>query len=150
MVDALPNRQVPTIIKRVKVVVKLYVHHGFSMTTMLVDKEFKPLQPSFPFLNCCGMNYLGPRLRGISIPSRSDQNYVHYATIQESALNHTDLFGRNAVFWLNGFHLQDGVSLRHSPWYLMTSEELDYNLHVCLEFGEYIQTHEEHTNEMEE
>ena len=32
----------------------------------------------------------------------------------------------------------------------MTGQELQYDLHVCLEFGKYIQIHEEHTNEMYE
>jgi hypothetical protein len=30
----------------------------------------------------------------------------------------------------------------------MTGQEIDYNKHVCLEFGEYVQTHEEHNNAM--
>jgi hypothetical protein len=33
-----------------------------------------------------------------------------------------------------------------SPCYLLTRQPLDYKKHVCLEFGAYIQTHEEHTN----
>ena len=32
----------------------------------------------------------------------------------------------------------------------MTGQELQYDLHVQLEFGEYIQTHEDHTNDMYE
>ena len=31
--------------------------------------------------------------------------------------------------------------------YIMTSQDLDYNLHVHVEFGEYAQTHEEHIND---
>ena len=30
----------------------------------------------------------------------------------------------------------------------MTSQDLDYNLHVHVEFGEYAQTHEQHINDM--
>ena len=30
----------------------------------------------------------------------------------------------------------------------MTGKELEYAKHVQLEFGEYVQTHEEHTNDM--
>jgi hypothetical protein len=30
----------------------------------------------------------------------------------------------------------------------MTGQEIDYNKHVRLEFGEYVQTHEEHDNAM--
>ena len=56
---------------------------------------------------------------------------------------------KNTVFWLNTLPTRDGVSSTHSPCYLMTGQELDYNNHVRLEFGEYVQTHEEHTNNMD-
>ena len=32
----------------------------------------------------------------------------------------------------------------------MKGQELQYDLHIQLEFGEYIQTHDEHTNDMYE
>ena len=34
------------------------------------------------------------------------------------------------------------------PTINMTGQEPDDNKHVCLEFREYVQSHEEHTNEM--
>ena len=40
-----------------------------------------------------------------------------------------------------------GVSI-HSLRYLLTGRELEYPLHVRLEFGEYVQTHERHGNRM--
>jgi hypothetical protein len=55
----------------------------------------------------------------------------------------------NAVFWLNAFLHADGVSDNLSPRYLFTGKHLDYHKHVRLEFGSYVQTHEEHTNGME-
>ena len=42
----------------------------------------------------------------------------------------------------------DSVSSTHSPRYLLTGHELEYPLHVRLEFGEYVQTHEKHGNRM--
>ena len=32
----------------------------------------------------------------------------------------------------------------------MTGQELQYDLQICLEFGEHVPTHEEHTNDMHE
>ena len=55
---------------------------------------------------------------------------------------------KNAVFWLNALPARDGVSSVHSPRYLLTGRELEYPLHVRLEFGEYVQTHEKHGNRM--
>jgi hypothetical protein len=54
----------------------------------------------------------------------------------------------NAVFWLNAFPHADGVSDTLSPRYLLTGQHLDYRKHVRLEFGAYVQTHEDHTNNM--
>ena len=55
---------------------------------------------------------------------------------------------KNSVFWMNSFPHQDGVSNEHSPRYIMTGLELKYKLHVRLEFGSYVQTHEPHDNSM--
>jgi hypothetical protein len=54
----------------------------------------------------------------------------------------------NALFWLNAFPHKDGVSSTLSPRYLLTGKHLDFTKHVCTEFGAYVQTHEEHTNNM--
>ncbi len=42
----------------------------------------------------------------------------------------------------------DGMSDTLSARYLLTGRHLDYNKHVCLKFGSYVQTHEEHSNDM--
>ena len=55
---------------------------------------------------------------------------------------------KNVVLWLNAFPAEDGVSSQHSPQFLMTGWELEWNTHVVLEFGSYVQCHEEHSNEM--
>eukprot|EP00980_Cylindrotheca_fusiformis_P026169 scaffold15484_cov125-Cylindrotheca_fusiformis.AAC.1 len=57
---------------------------------------------------------------------------------------------KNAVLWLNALPAADGVSSQHSPRYLMTGRELTYDKHVRLEFGAYVQSHEEHSNDMRE
>jgi hypothetical protein len=53
------------------------------------------------------------------------------------------------IFWLNMFLPTDEVSKTISPCALMAGFTLDYNCHCCLEFGTYVQTHEEHDNSME-
>jgi hypothetical protein len=54
----------------------------------------------------------------------------------------------NAVFWFNALPHADCMSDTLSACYLLTSKHLDYNKHVHLEFGSYVQTHEEHSNDM--
>jgi len=54
----------------------------------------------------------------------------------------------NAVFWLNVFLHPDGISETLSLCYIMTGKHLDYHQHVRTEFGAYVQTHEEHSNDL--
>jgi len=54
----------------------------------------------------------------------------------------------NAIFWLNVFLHPDGISETLSLCYIMTGKHLDYHQHVRTEFGAYVQTHEEHSNDL--
>ena len=51
-------------------------------------------------------------------------------------------------FWLNSFPPEDGVSAAHSPRAIVAGMEVNYAKHCKLEFGTYVQTHEEHDNSM--
>ena len=54
----------------------------------------------------------------------------------------------HAVQWLNSFPAPDSVIGNMSPRELMTGIQVDFTKHCRLEFGEYVQTHEEHDNTM--
>jgi hypothetical protein len=54
-----------------------------------------------------------------------------------------------SVFWLIMFPLEDGVSDSISPRERIASLKLDYNKHCRLEFGSYVQVHEDHDNTMQ-
>jgi hypothetical protein len=53
-----------------------------------------------------------------------------------------------SVFWLNSFPSAQGISETLSPWEIVLRQSLDYNQHCQLEFGMYVQTHEQHDNGM--
>eukprot|EP00978_Attheya_sp_CCMP212_P031314 scaffold117901_cov29-Attheya_sp.AAC.2 len=53
-----------------------------------------------------------------------------------------------STFWLNAFPPTDGVSEDLSPRAIVVGLQLDYAKHCQLEFGTYVQTHEEHDNSM--
>jgi hypothetical protein len=55
----------------------------------------------------------------------------------------------NSVFWLNMFPPGDGVSKTLSPCGIMVGLKLHYNKHCQLEFGSYVEVHEEHDNLMD-
>jgi hypothetical protein len=51
-------------------------------------------------------------------------------------------------FWLNSFPANDGVSETLSPRELVVGAKIDDVKHCKLEFGSYVQTHEQHDNSM--
>ena len=53
-----------------------------------------------------------------------------------------------AVFWLNSFPHPKGVSKTASPCEIVTGRTIGFKQHCRFEFGEYVQTHEEHDNGM--
>jgi hypothetical protein len=55
---------------------------------------------------------------------------------------------KGAVFWRNAFPANDGVCDEMSPRAIVTGSTIDFNRHCQYEFGEYVQTHEEHDNSM--
>ena len=54
----------------------------------------------------------------------------------------------HAVYWLNSFPHQDGISNTLSPHTIITGQTINYNQHCRYEYGEYVQTHEQHYNTM--
>ena len=53
-----------------------------------------------------------------------------------------------SVFWLNAFPYVNGISATMSPRVIITGQPIDVNCHCKYEFGEYVQTHEQHDNSM--
>ena len=148
-VEALSNRQITTIIAKVKSVCQIYHHRGFRVTMILGDPEFEPIRVTFPQLNCCAADEHVPDIeryiRTVKDRMRSTYRMLPFKRVPRLVLIH---LVKNAVFWLNALPASDGVSSVHSPRYLLTGRELEYPLHVRLEFGEYVQTHEKHGNRM--
>jgi hypothetical protein len=54
----------------------------------------------------------------------------------------------NAVFWLNCFPHKDGIQNTLSPRTIVTGTKIDFNKHCKLQFGTYVQMHEQHNNSL--
>ena len=55
---------------------------------------------------------------------------------------------KHSIYWLNSFPHPNGVSDDLSPHTIITGQTVDFNRHCKYEFGEYVQTHEQHDNSM--
>ena len=53
-----------------------------------------------------------------------------------------------SVFWRNMFALKGDIFTTQSPAEFILNRKIDYNAHCKVEFGDYVQTHEEHDNTM--
>ncbi|KAG7345084.1 hypothetical protein IV203_032615 [Nitzschia inconspicua] len=145
----LPNWQLPTVEQELLKVVCLYEHCGFHVTSLLCDPEFEDLQPTFPYLNPCSANEHVPEVERM-IRTIKDRIRSVYVTLPYRHLPRLMVkrLVANAVLWWNALPAPDSVSDVHSLRYLLVGRELTYDKHVRLEFGSYVQTHEDHTNDM--
>ena len=150
MVESLPNSQVGTIATCLKKVTHLYHHQGFHITSITCDPEFEALRPSFPMLNCCVAGEHVPEIKRyictLKDHTRSAYNILPFKNLPRVLLVH---LLKNCTLWLNAFPAANGVSSVHSPCFHLMGWELSFDKHAVLEFGSYIQTHEEHSNVME-
>jgi len=54
----------------------------------------------------------------------------------------------SAVFWLNSFPNQSGISKSISPRRMVTGKDISNKRHCTLAFRSYTQVHEKHNNDM--
>ena len=129
------------------------MQHGFKVSIMLMDGEFETLHGHLADMH-------------ISLNTVSHDEHVpeverRICTVKDCArcVYNTLPFQRlpariivelvySANFWLNSFPNADGISDVLSPRTIVISSTIDYAKHCCLEFGTYVQTHEDHDNSM--
>jgi len=149
-IEVLPNRQMKTLSKILKNVTTLHERRGFIVTSILGDYEFEPLCADFPQLNTTSADEHVPEaercIRTIKERTRSTYTKLPFTYIPRLVLIH---LVKNSDFWVNALPAKDGVSNNYSPRYLLTGAELNYENHVQIEFGKYVQTNEEHDKLMQ-
>jgi len=130
----------------------MYVKRGFVIGDIEADLEFQMLEDKIPgvHFNLAAQNdhvsTIEHYIRTMKDRARSCYSWLPFACVPRQIIIHLIY---NTVFWLNAFPGNDGISETISPRYIMTGRHVDYHRHVRLEFGEYVQTHELHANDME-
>ena len=154
-VEAIKDKKASTLVTAVKQVVSIYKKRGFSVKMICMDGEFEVLRGDLAEM-------------GVTLNTSSNDEHVpeierQIRTIKErtrcvyTTLPFTRMPARMIVemvyssnFWLNSFPALDGVSDTLSPRAMIVGTQIDYAKHCKLEFGTYVQTHEEHDNSMAE
>jgi hypothetical protein len=148
--DALDNK---TIISHFRGVVGVYAIRGFRVTIILAENQFESMRGDLADLgavvNIVSRDEHVPEIkrynRTIKEHIRSTYNVLPFTKVPpvfiiELVYTH--------VFWHNMFALRGGISKTQSPSELILNQKLDFNAHCKVEFGKYVQTHEEHDNSM--
>jgi Reverse transcriptase (RNA-dependent DNA polymerase)/Zinc knuckle len=151
--EMLGNRQAKTITEAMKNVHKIYSGRGLTINSVLMDGEFEVLRGDLSDL-------------GITLNTTANNEHVgdierYIRTVKErcrcvyNTVPFTQMPNRlviemvyHSIFWLNSFPHNNGVSKTLSPRAIVVGQSIDFNKHCQLEFGTYVQTHEEHNNSM--
>lgn len=153
MCERLDNLQHATLLAAIQNVWKVYQQRGFKIQHIRADNEFSPMCGDLAVmqmeLNEVGRDEHVPEveryIRTVKERCRAIYNtlpFHHYppALIVEMVYA--------SVFWLNTVPSSVGIGL-YTPAYLVVGRQIDFKKHCQLQFGEYVQTHEEHDNSMQ-
>ena len=151
--DVLPSLQVADIGGALRRVVKLYGRGGFQVTTALMDGAFvgmhdvcNELQVT---LNTTSRDeHVGDIERYIRTVKECMRGISNTIPFKRLTRNMVMELAKGVVYWLNAVPSSTGVSPTMSPRTIITGQLLDYHKHCRYEFGEYVQTHEEHDNSL--
>jgi hypothetical protein len=143
------------VLKAIDRVLATYHGGGFSVRHMLMDGEFEPLRGDLASesrhvtLNTTSNDeHVGDIERYIRTIKERVRSTYNSLPFQRMPLRMIIEMAKSAVFWRNAFPTDDGISDELSLRAIVTGNCIDYNRHCRYEFGEYVQTHEEHDNSM--
>jgi hypothetical protein len=151
--EMIKNRKASTLMTAIKQVLMIYKKRGFTVKMIAMDMEFKPLRGQLSEagveLNTSSNDEHVPEIerhnRTLKERMRCVYNMLPFQRMPMRIVIEMAYF---ATFWLNSFPPSDGISDTMSPRAIIVGNHIDYNKHCKLEFGAYVQTHEEHDNSM--
>ena len=152
-IEAIPNNKSGVILKSVQAIIQIYRRNGFVVELVLMDGEFAHLRGE--------LASMGVMLNDTSRDKHVGDVERFIRTIKERmlAIYNTLPFqkvparlivemGKASVFWLNSVPQKNGLASEFRPRTIVTGQKLDFKRHCRFQFGQYVQTHEEHNNSM--
>jgi hypothetical protein len=147
------NRTAKTIMTAIKNVQVIYQARGFIIDIMIMDGEFESMRGDLAEMNIMlnataadeHVSDVERYIRTVKERCRCIYNTLPFTRMPARLIIEMVYY---SVFWLNCFPIRDGVSHNLSPRTIVTGFQIDYNKHCVLQFGSYVQTHEEHDNTM--
>ena len=150
-VAMITNAKADTLQECITEIRSLYAKREFTVVTISMDVQFEPIAAS--------VTGLGITPNFVSQDEHVPEIERYIRTVKERVrgiqctLPYKKLPGRmtielvaSQVFWWNCVPKITGVSTVMSPRTIVTGLKIDYVKHMKLQFGEYLQTHEETDN----
>jgi hypothetical protein len=149
----LENQKPATILSCSKQIQSVYLKRGFRITHFLLDDAIEHLRGDLAALhitlNTVPNDEYVPDIerfiRTLKERTRSTYNRLPFQRFPWRILIEMVYA---ATFWLNSFLHPLGICQRLSPRAIVACVTIDVNHHCHLDFGCYVQTHEEHNNSM--
>ena len=147
------NQQGTTIFNGLRAIHQVYLQRGFQIRNAFMDGQFEPLRGNLAELGIV----LNTALNDEHVPeierqirTVKERTRAIYCTLPFSKMPRRMIIEMvyAANYWLNMFPRKGGISKTLSPRALLTGQSWSYTTHCKLEFGDYVQTHEEHDNSM--
>jgi len=131
-VEELPSRSVANLVKALTRVTKVYKRAGFPVTLSLMDGEFETLRGDLAdanvTLNTTGRDeHVGDIerfIRTVKERMRATYNMLPFEWIPHRMVVE---MAKSAVFWLNSFPRNSGISDTINPRTIITGQTVDYN-----------------------
>jgi len=151
--ELIKNEKSATIATAIKQVTQIYHRRGFKVKFLLGDGQFEHIQKFFAdtdiTINITGRNEHVPAIeRAIRTIKERIRAIVNQLPFKYYPNRLIVKMVYNVVFWLNVFPHRDGVHEFMSPRTILTGLHINHDKHCTLEFGTYVQIHEEHDNSM--
>jgi len=155
-IEVLEDRKETSILNGLMNIKSIYENRGFRVGTLLMDREFIPFEDELRKMgikpNASSASEHVPEVeRQTRVVKERVRGLYHALPYQVNPKVMITNLVSYVVGWLNNFPVKGGVSKTLSPRALITGVQLDHNKHCKLEFGEYVQVHEENnpTNSMQ-
>ena len=153
MIEALDSQSQGRLFKAFQNIARIYHRGGFRIRYVLMDGQFDCLEGDMAsvqvLLNKTARDeHVGDierYIRTIKERMRCSHNTLPFKQIPNRMVIEN---AKHAVFRLHAFPAADGISDTLSPRTIVTGQTISHERHCQYQFGEYVQTHEEHDNTM--
>ena len=147
------NQQGETIFNGIRAIHQIYLQRGFQIRNAFMDGQFEPLRGNLAelgiLLNTASNDEHVPEIER-QIRTVKERTRAIYCTLPFNKMPRRLIIEMvyAANYWINMFPRKGGISKTLSPRALLTGQSWSYTMHCKLEFGDYVQTHEDHDNSM--